>query len=104
MPLEQPTAVADVLDMTAALPEHVVHRSFVSETVVLNLRTGKYHGMNLVAGRMLTAIERSRTVGGALEALTDEFDAPADEIERDLRIFCKDLAARGLIELGAPAR
>jgi hypothetical protein len=28
------------------LPSHVVMRAFVHETVVLNLATGRYHGLN----------------------------------------------------------
>jgi hypothetical protein len=42
-----------LLSASLRLPQHVVHRSFVAETVVLNLQTGKYHGLNPVGGRML---------------------------------------------------
>ncbi len=39
--------------MPIRIPHHVVFRHFVNETVVLNLQTGKYHGLNRTAGRML---------------------------------------------------
>ena len=39
------------LDQKAVVPEHVVYRTFVSETVVLNLQSGHYHGINTSGGR-----------------------------------------------------
>ena len=54
-------------------PQHVVYRSFPSETVVLNLQTGSYHGLNATAGRMLdgsSARMRARCGRGARERAT----------------------------------
>jgi hypothetical protein len=84
------------------LAEQVVYRTFPSETVVLNLNTGKYHGLNSMAGRMLQALERSETVGEALAELTEEYEAPPEEIERDLRELCSALVERHLVELEEP--
>ena len=39
-------------------PSHVVYRTFVTETVALNIETGQYHGLNATAGRMLEVLER----------------------------------------------
>ena len=50
---------------TIRVPHHVVYRDFVSETVVLNLQTGCYHGLNPTAGRMLTVLDQ---VGSLQEA------------------------------------
>ena len=57
------------LSARVRLPQHVVHRSFVAETVVLNLRTGKYHGLNPTAGKMLEALDAAPTVGAAVPVL-----------------------------------
>jgi hypothetical protein len=83
----------------ARIPDHVVHRDFPSETVVLNLETGQYHGLNTTAGRMFAALERSGSIDGAATVLAGEFGVPRDEIERDLRDLCCTLADRGLLEL-----
>jgi hypothetical protein len=88
-----------MLDSKVTLPGHVVHRAFVSETVVLNLQTGTYHGLNPVGGRMLETLERSPTVQVAAETLAGEYEQPLDEIQRDLLEFCTDLLERGLIEV-----
>ncbi len=89
----------DVLGATARVPGHVVYRSFAQETVMLNLQTGRYHGLNPTAGAMLPELERSETVAEAAARLAARYERPVDEIESDLREFCIDLLARGLIEL-----
>jgi hypothetical protein len=81
------------------VPDHVVYRSFAHETVILNLRTGRYHGVNTTGGRMLDLLTSQRTVGSAATALAEEYARPRDEVERDVLEFCADLARRGLIEL-----
>ena len=90
-----------VLNGRASLPEHMVFRSFVAETVILNLHTGQYHGTNAVSGMMLEALDESPTVRVAAQALAERFGKPADEIERDLVQYCLDLEARGLILIEA---
>jgi hypothetical protein len=90
----------ELLDCTVRLPDHVVYRDMVTETVVLNLETGRYHGLNPSGGRILRALaESSLNVREAARVLAAEFDAPDDAVERDVCDFCSDLAARGLIEL-----
>lgn len=80
------------------IPEHVVFRSFAAQTVVLNLQTGKYHGLNPTAGRMLELLQADGDLSEAVERLTEEYARPRDEIASDLSGLCRDLAARGLIE------
>jgi hypothetical protein len=90
---------ADILASSVRIPEHVVYRTFVYETVVLNLQTGKYHGLNRTGGRMLELLEREPTVRDAAAKLAAEFGQPAATIETDLCKFCTDLASRDLIVL-----
>lgn len=83
----------------ARLPRHVVYRSFVSETVLLNLQTGKYHGVNRTAGRMLEVLDADSDLHVVADRMADEFDQPLDAVRRDLAAFCDDLLERGLIEM-----
>jgi Coenzyme PQQ synthesis protein D (PqqD) len=89
----------DILGAAARVPDHVVHRSFAHETVILNLKTGKYHGLNPTAGTMLTELQRRPTVAEAVAPLSAKYGRPPEEIESDLSDLCIDLLARGLIEL-----
>lgn len=81
------------------LPQHVVHRSFVAETVVLNLRTGQYHGLNVTAGRMLEALESTPTVDDSVSGLAAEFGVEEEKIRGDLLTLCRGLLERGLIQI-----
>ncbi|HLM86618.1 MAG TPA: PqqD family protein [Solirubrobacteraceae bacterium] len=80
------------------VPQHVVYRSFPSETVVLNLQTGKYHGLNATAGRMLEALERAACVREAAVALSESYERTQELVEQDLCELCRALLERGLIE------
>jgi hypothetical protein len=93
------TSASDLqlLATRARLPQHVVHRSFVSETVVLNLHTGKYHGLNPTAGKMLDALEVAPTIGDAVPALAREYGISAERVQSDLLALTRGLLERGLI-------
>lgn len=88
-----------ILTARVRVPDHVVHRDFSSETVVLNLASGMYHGLNPTAAQMLHALEASDSVGAAVGRLAAEFEQPREAIERDVIFLCRGLAERGLIEL-----
>lgn len=81
------------------VPDHVVYRNFVRETVVLNLDTGRYHGINPTGGRILDLLTADETLGTAAEALAEEYQRPLADVERDVCTFCEDLRERGLIEV-----
>lgn len=90
-----------LLDAAIRVPQSVVFRSFPSETVVLNLQTGKYHGLNPTAGRMLEALSGAASVGAAAELLAAEYGRDTDAVEEDLCGLCRALLERGLIETDA---
>jgi hypothetical protein len=95
-----------LLDVTARhrLPDHVVVRSLVLETVVLNLRTGQYHGLNPTAGRVLEMLGSGLTVAQISERLASEARHPLDEVTRAVCKTCAALLARGLLEPEARLR
>jgi coenzyme PQQ synthesis protein D (PqqD) len=88
------------LGATVRIPQNVVYRDFASETVVLNLDTGKYHGLNLTAGEMLAALEESGSVGAAARLIAQRHGAELDRVQDDICTLCDQLEARGLIAVG----
>jgi PqqD family protein of HPr-rel-A system len=92
-------STTELLAARVRLPQHVVHRSFVAETVVLNLRTGQYHGLNPTAGRMLEALDVAPTAGATVPELADEYGVEPAKVENDLIALCQGLLKRGLIEI-----
>jgi hypothetical protein len=102
MHANQATDHRHLLGHRVSIPETIVYREFVAETVVLNLSTGTYHGLNAVGGRMLEVLSKVPRVGDAAEQLAAEYDQPLEEVQRDICAFCEDLAQRGLINLEGP--
>lgn len=86
-------------DSRVRLPDHVVYRSFVAETVVLNLQTGTYHGLNPMGGRMLETLNSAPSVQDAVASIATDFEQPPSVVQDDLLEFCRDLLARGLVEV-----
>jgi hypothetical protein len=94
-----PLSTSELLTARVRTPQHVVHRSFVAETVLLNLNTGQYHGLNPTAGRMLEAIDAAPTAGAVVPELAQEYGVEREQIQSDLTALCQGLLERGLIEI-----
>jgi hypothetical protein len=103
MPSDTMPNAASLQTSRFSVPQHVAYRSFPSETVVLNLQTGQYHGLNATAGSMFEALQRTSSVRDAAAAVAEEYAQPQTIVERDMCELCNALLARGLIELdGGP--
>ena len=86
-------------DCRAVVPDHVVFRGLAEETILLNIETGQYHGVDRVGGRFFEVIRGSDDLSAASRQLAAEYGQPLPQIEADLTRFCVDLESRGLIEL-----
>jgi hypothetical protein len=89
-----------LLDVTLRyrLPDHVIVRALVLETVVLNLRTGQYHGLNPTAGRVLEMLGSGLTIAQVSERLAAAARHPLDDVTSAVCRTCAALQARGLLE------
>lgn len=88
-----------LLDQRAATPAHVVQRRFAEETVVLNVNTGHYHGLNATGGVMLDVLTTSGTIGAAIVELADRYGRAPRDIEPDVLEFVEQLIERDLLVL-----
>ena len=84
------------------VPDHVTHRPMGDESVLLNLRSGQYHGLNPTARSMFERLLEHGRPGPAAEAVAADFGAPADEVLADLMELCAGLLERGLVERAEP--
>jgi hypothetical protein len=89
----------ELLTARVRVPQHVVFREFPAETVVLNLQTEQYHGLNPTAGAMLTELGRSGSVSEAAVAVARQFERDQDEVREHVLGLCAQLLERGLIEI-----
>jgi len=79
------------------LADDVVYRSFGSETVVLNLKTGQYHGVRGSGGRMLELISQTGDAEETARRVAQELGHPLEEVQRDVQDLCRALAERSLV-------
>ena len=91
----------EILGARAEIPDNVVYRSFVAETVILNLNTGQYHGVNPTGGYMLELLSKQGSLEQAAATLAKEYGLPLQEAANDLCDFCLQLEQRGLIVLSS---
>jgi hypothetical protein len=88
------------LTATAVIPRHVVYRTFVRETIAVDLSTGQYHRLDPVNGRLLEALDKaSGSLREAAAAIASELGRPFEETAHELRQLCGELGASGLVEL-----
>lgn len=84
---------------TIAIPEPVVFEKVGEETVLLNLDTGFYFGLNSVGSRMWELLVATKNPASVLASMREEYDVDDDVLERDLANLIRDLAEKKLIEL-----
>lgn len=89
----------DFVSSAIQVPEHVVVRELGGQTVVLNLRTGQYHGLNQTAGALLESLRAGGSVQSAASEVAERFSALPELVQRDLVQLCGELHQRGLIEI-----
>jgi hypothetical protein len=72
------------------------------ESVLLNLRTESYFGLDEVGTAFWAALSQGPTISAAAHRLLDEFEVDEDTIRRDLSSFLDSLVNHGLVEIVAP--
>lgn len=69
------------------------------ESVLLDLATEQYFGLDAIGRTMWERVTAAQNVGDAVHALLAEFDVDRDRLERDLTTLLNELATRRLVEL-----
>lgn len=86
------------LDTRLRIPEHVVRRAFAEETVLLNLDSGRYHGVNGSGSEMLEALDEPATPREVAGRVARRLAQPVERVEADVVAFLAALHERGLVE------
>src|SRR5215470_2829123 len=69
------------------------------ESVLLNLKSESYFGLDQIGTRMWTLLTTSDSIQAAYEALLEEYDVDAAELRRDMLDLIDKLIANGLVEI-----
>ena len=85
-------------DRLAAAP-HVIAREVGDETVLLDLASGTYFGLNPAGARIWQLLESGKSLGEICDAMLDEFDVPRGALEEDALALARELAAKDLVSV-----
>jgi hypothetical protein len=69
------------------------------ESVILNLKSESYFGLDEVGTRMWEVLTTSDSIQAAYQQLLDEYEVEAEELKSDLGDLVENLLSLGLIEL-----
>jgi len=83
------------------VPEAVISRELDGETVVLNLETGVYFGLDAVGTDMWNALQRGGAVEDTFNAVLTQYDVQPAALKDDLLRFVNQLASKGLLQVRA---
>ena len=84
------------------VPEHVLVRHLEGESVLLNLDTEKYFGLDAMGSRMFTLVTTSPCIESAYEKLLEEYEVEPGVLRSHLAELLSRLVDNGLLDV-APA-
>jgi len=83
--------------------DDVLLSEFDGESVLLNLRTETYFGLNEVGTRMWAAVTTAGRIEDAFKELSEEYDVESERLRGDLTAIVDELLEAGLLEIDQPA-
>jgi coenzyme PQQ synthesis protein D (PqqD) len=83
----------------ASVPSHVLVRFLEGESVLLNLETERYFGLDGTGTRMWKAVTAATDISVAYQELLDEFDVDPELLRSNLTDLLGRLVENGLLEV-----
>ena len=81
-------------------PPEVLVQEAQKESVLLNLSTGRYFGLDEVGTRMWKVCTTAASLQNAAESLASEYDVDPTQLQQDLQDLVEKLVAHGLLAVG----
>ena len=85
------------IDTRLSVPTQVMSRLVGDETVLLDLESGLYFGLDGVGKRIWESIGEGHTLGETAAVIVAEYEVEATVAEADVIDFTRDLVERGLL-------
>ena len=87
--------------MRLHIAKDVVFRDLAGESVLLNLSTGTYFGLDAVGTRLWHLIAEHGSTALAIETLLAEYDVDGLRLQKDVEALIDQLLAKGLLTTDA---
>jgi len=85
------------LDTRLSIPAQVMSRLVGDETVLLDLSSGIYFGLDGVGKRIWETVADGQSLAQTVAVITAEFEVEEAQAEADVIEFASDLVERGLL-------
>ena len=94
--------MALAFDSTISISPDVMVRKVGEESVLLDLKTERYLGLDDVSARFWDLLTSGGSIQSAYETLLTEFEVDPDRLRNDLDDFVQELVQFGLVEQSQP--
>ena len=84
-------------DTILSIPPQVMSRLVDDETVLLDLESGMYFGLDGVGKRIWDSVTEGRSIGEIAEIISAEYEVDEARAQADVVAFTSDLVERGLL-------
>ena len=81
------------------VPDDVLISNLQEESVILNLDSERYYGLDDVGTRFLSVLTSSESIETAYERLRDEYKVDPQILREDLLVLVEKLIDQGIIEI-----
>ena len=85
------------IDSRLTVPPQVMSRLVGDETVLLDLASGMYFGLDGAGKIIWESISQGLSLAETADAIIEEFDVDADRAREDVIAFASQLVERGLL-------
>lgn len=83
------------------IPDDVLISRLQEESVILNLDSESYFGLDDVGSRILSVLTTSDSIEAAYESLLQEYDVDREVLREDLLSLIENLLKQGIIQVSA---
>ena len=87
------------LSYKVTIPTQVMARTVGDETVILDLASGTYYGLDPVGARMWQLMSEGQPLAAICNLLLDEYEVTREALEGDILRLTEELRAKGLVSL-----
>ena len=88
-----------IFNQRASIPKDVMVRDVAGESVILNLNTGTYFGLDEVGTHIWNALQQAGTIQEAYASLIGEYDVDPETLRIDFQNLIEELVKHGLLAL-----
>ena len=81
------------------VPDEVLISGLQGESVILNLNSERYFGLDEVGTRMLSVLNDAESIQAAYETLREEYDVEDEILRHDLISIIEQLVELGVVKI-----